>query len=210
MDTVEESLENYLIGNFERMDPNVIGVILAQLDPQSALRLCQTNKKFNEICQRIKALDRKALEFIAYEAPLSAPVRNLSDNIGLIRRGFKTVYTAIWNENEVFVPLEDVRFGAPVSIVEEFSISMVGLPPPTGTTVWAFVDTDAEDWNLPTTEIYGSLDELKLAWKSGSSSGMNRLIRMVEEQGDQPEDQLEILLDGKMTYSHIIREVVLP
>lgn len=204
MDSTNESLESYLLGNFEQMNSDIIGVILGQIDPLSALRLCQTSKKFYELCGKIKALDKKALEFVSREAPLSVPVRTPAENAELIKRGFKTIYTVRFEEAELFIPSQSVRFGIPDDGFE-FGMEIVGLPPPKGTRVWIIVDTNWDE-GVPIAQVYSHREELIQAWNLESNRYITRLKKFFEDE----DDTLSDLLKGIMILQVIIREVELP
>lgn len=212
MDVQTDPLVEYLIGNFEKLPSDVLGLLIGQLNPQDALNLCSSNKKFYKICKSIKALEKQALQFTAHEAPLGKPINGPADYADLIRRGFKVLYTFDPREEEVFVPRENVKFGLGFGVPFE----IVGLPPPRGTRVWLFVEMDQ---SFPDTivHVYPSKEDLAEEWYSKTNPDMKRANARVlemywtnDEEMPSEEELLEDLLGGGDLYGFRAFEVELP
>lgn len=212
MDAQSESLVQYLIGNFEKLPSDVLNLLIGQLKPQDALNLCSTNKRFYETCKRIKALEKQALQFTAYEAPLGEPIHGPEDYASLIRRGFKTFYT-FDDAGKTFVPMDFVRFGLGYSTPFE----IVGLPPPRGTRVWLFVEISDDNFQETIVQVYSTKEDLIRAWRSEQNLVMDRAharaSKMDWTHGRETiskEERLEELLNGEDMYGFRVFEVELP
>ncbi|MFS8159532.1 MAG: hypothetical protein ACMG6E_04835 [Candidatus Roizmanbacteria bacterium] len=82
---------------------------------------------------------------IAKKSPLAQPSYTTTDNFGLLARGFKTVYTAVFandltDEDDYEGPLKvkEIKFGTMDDPDHERTFQIAGMPPPKGTKVWLF------------------------------------------------------------------------
>jgi hypothetical protein len=141
---MEISIE-YLEENFDSLPPEVVEVIVGSLDREDLLSLCLSNKKFLAYCKGLDWLNKRLIEFIEEEAPLSGSYSTLAEQANLIKRGFKTCYTGVHHTAEVG-GVTDLRFGSTQLNREDghfdggpdfpINFSIVGLPPARGTRVW--------------------------------------------------------------------------
>jgi hypothetical protein len=149
MDSRDQKLEEYLLGNFERLPRDVVGVIVGQIDRKSLLNLCLSNKKFLGFCKTSKWFDKKALEYLEEKAPLSGHFRNLDEQVALIQKGFKSCYYALFeseyrDKNWNLMWLSFASEGAAHSLpdyVKMIKFEIVDLPPKKGTKVWLLGQT---------------------------------------------------------------------
>lgn len=127
------NIPNYIRENFETLPKDVFLRLMQDLSAVDVVSLCSTNPRIRAECIRIKAYD----EALAREAPLAKQTYNVTEQISLIDRGFKTLYNvSLDNINNVY----DVKFGFPYNVdafnTRKSIFSIKGLPAPKGTKVW--------------------------------------------------------------------------
>jgi hypothetical protein len=129
-------------------------------------------------------IDMKDLEYLQRQTPIAAPIRSLTDQVNLVRRGFKTVYSCIYDVDAV--EADEVTFGLRDGDVEDpyvyFNFSIVGLPPARGTKVWILLDTEAAmgPEAHPQAEVYLSKEE---ALEADEGSRMMILRDIAHDEG---------------------------
>lgn len=155
MAQVDQKLEDFLIGNFEKLPRDVVGVIAAQIDRESLLNLCLSNKRFLGYCQSSKWFDQKILQYIEERAPLSGHFRSLEEQADLIEKGFKTCYYAnikpedeeTWFAVEAVFVSENTKKYVETLRSQVVKFEIVGLPPAKGTKVWLLARINRKTFN---------------------------------------------------------------
>lgn len=153
MNATDQKLEEYLLGNFEVLPRDIVGVIVAQIDRKSLLDLCLSNKKFLGYCKSSKWFDKKVLQYIEESAPLSGLFRSLDEQATLIEKGFKSCYYAHlesddgeeWNLVGLGFAAGDQSGRYHHAKIVKFEI--VGLPPKKGTKVWLLAKINRETFD---------------------------------------------------------------
>jgi hypothetical protein len=142
--SLDQNLQDFILGNFNSIPEEVIDVIIAQIDRTALLSLCQTNTDFSSYCEKEGLFDRLTLENMNHETPLGGYYRTLAEQANLIKRGFGTVYHFTYEDGEI----SDIGFGYHHDIPElqnanyfAAEIDIKGLPPKSGTVVWLLVNT---------------------------------------------------------------------
>jgi hypothetical protein len=158
-DQLDGEMVEFLLGNFDVLPKDIIELIISQIDRRSLWNLCRTNKAFMRLCEDRDLFDKKALQMIDYEAPLSGHFRTLEEQANLIKRNFTSVYNYRCDEGVI----TEVRFGFQKSInaenVDTFNGQFVieGLPPRAGTVVWVYIQ---RPWHAAVrSSVYRSKEE---------------------------------------------------
>ncbi len=128
----EEAIVQTLLGKFDELPVETIELLASMLPYDTLMKLCSTNRKFQEFCRTQNLLETASLQFIRKEAPLSVPVLSHEDHHKLIKRGFKTTYGIEFNEGQYNPPR--IIFGTNSKTIGVFTI--IGLPPPKRTKIW--------------------------------------------------------------------------
>lgn len=111
-------MEEYILGNFDTLPPEMIMEMLERLPIKSAVRLCATNKPFRQWCKDFNVLERMAKKELKRLNPYSIPVSPLN----ILAYNQQTVYlVSNWIQNVYEIKLFQPTFNDVWTSVHEFS-----------------------------------------------------------------------------------------
>lgn len=108
----------------EDVGPDVLALLADRLSYDDVRSLCASNSRFRDICKRRDLINQAARRELASIDPLAPEVFGIMEHYALIQRGFKTHYS--------FDAKGPCTF---YDSTKDFTIAIVGLPPPKGTKV---------------------------------------------------------------------------
>lgn len=185
---MNEPVEDYILNNFDLLPVEVLVTLLESLSDESRANLCRTDRRFSDICRdfNMTTADKLVLEV----NPLGQLVPTRGDQADLIRRGFETVYSCVFNEIDHDVgggdnyrswnipeieelELLEMKFGLNNGSLftenhgytsKDFfvNVSIPGLPPPKGTIMHLLVNHtgDNDNYQVIFANLFDTLDDL--------------------------------------------------
>ena len=185
---MDESVEDYVLQNFDLLPAEILVRLLESLSEESRANLCRTDRRFSSICRNfnLTTADKLVQEY----NPLGQLVPTRGDQADLIRRGFETVYSCVFNEirknrgdgdrgRSTNIPkiskleLLEMKFGLDNGTwfdeqhgydSKDFHVnaSILGLPPAKGTIMHLLVhyDYDSSGYTEVGARLFDNLDEL--------------------------------------------------
>jgi hypothetical protein len=210
-ETLDLTLERYVLGNLAILPRDILGVIVAQMDRKALLNLCVGNKGFIEYCKESNWFNKKALEYIQNTAPLSGHFRTLEEQAALIEKNFKSCYIAVispnefhpgkWDTNGVYfynANWEDYPLNG--GFLARFEI--LGLPPRKETKVWLVGIRLPLDHYATNTSVFTSQEEAIEHLKSKEGNDQFRIdSRMESYDGTFDELITELMINGTTTFN---------
>lgn len=229
-----QGIKKYILGNFRVLPADVLEYLLLGLDKQDLLTMCISSREFSDFCESKKGrgiLDKAAIEFMKENAPLSEPIRSITEQANLVKRGFSSVYF-VWllydtAHNKYIVPSIGTQFydEFPTTPLEKedddednpryfdtpnspYTFSIRGLPPKKGTKIWLALN-EVVDANGYTDLILSPYLTLEAATDIRNMDSEYDIFHEVRNNENIAEIENELRL-GNFFHEYQVLEVTLP
>ena len=157
-------------------------------------------------------------EFIQKEAPLSQESYTVDDHVDLIKRGYKTEYTIVFDRKKFHqkkIEIKKVRFGFPYFEDKEkieMSLSIIGLPPKKGThvLVFGYVEEDTDGITHDEIQVFSDVEDVEKFIKEESAYLLDVFKDIGYELNLKADEMISKLLQNKYVDNLFLKLLQLP